>query len=434
MHARTLYNITRTRVFAGVQVTLAALAVLLFISCSNGATIEKIEEIDINGKDPLAFTCLTDNSEQEHNTTRAAQLLTTDFVVSTYKAYNTPNQYPVMTDYHVEYKTSGTAWDGNVRPYWDYTKVTGQYEKYWDYSAFPYRFHAVAPYPTNPAHVTFNDKALTINAPYSMQTSLNGMVTPTDRVAEPYLAAQLQRNPDGRDYDLLSTNHPLEINTGSQARNRYVALPFHHLNSKVRFGIYSTTPWTTANPLYIEGLTIRAYSPNFVTAATGYTATGTTAPGAATVLGSSASEYSWYLATGNSGFTNLVFSSSAAETPLLRFDGGKEVTDNDLSLHQGRSSAYWLQCKDGLMQIPQENVTLCVSFNLNRMDGTLYKSYNDIPIQLADGTRHYNWLSGYLHTYYLIIGGIEDNLEITFTATLTPWEDITGSLTTDLEQ
>ena len=420
--------------FAGVQVTLAALAVLLFISCSNGAIIEDIEEIDINGKDALNFTCLMEDSEKEHNTTRAAQLLTTDFIVSTYKAYSLTTQYPVMTDYHVEYKTSGTAWDGNIRPYWDYTKVTGQYEKYWDYSAFPYRFHAVSPYPTDPAHVTITDKALTINAPYKMQTSLNGMVTPTDREAEPYLAAQLQRNNDGRDYDLLATNHPLEINTGSQTRNRYVALPFHHLNSKVRFGIYSTSPWTTANPLYIEGLTISVYSPDFVTAASGYTSPGTTAPGAATVLGSSASEYSWYLGTGNSGFTDLVFSSFPAETQLLRFDGGKEVTDNDLSLHQGRSSAYWLQCKDGLMQIPQENVTLCVSFNLRTMDGTVYKSYNDIPIQMEDGTRQYNWLSGYIHTYYLIIGEVDHSLEITFTATLTPWENVTGSLSTDLEQ
>lgn len=86
------------------------------------------------------------------------------------------------------------------------------------------------------------------------------------------------------------------------------------------------------------------------------------------------------------------------------------------------------------MQIPQEGVTLCVSFQLCTMDGNVYKTFNDIPIQMEDGTRQYNWLSGYIHTYYLIIGDIEDKLELTFTATLTPWEDISGSLTTDLEQ
>ena len=413
--------------FAGANKALAALAVLLFISCSNSGVLEDINEIDTNGKDPLNFTCLTEDSEREHSSTRAAQLLNTDFRVSTYKAYNTTNQHPVMTDYHVEYKTSGTAWDGNIRPYWDYTKVSGQYEKYWDYSAFPYRFHAVAPNPTNPSSVTLGDASLSITSPYTMQSVHNGMVTPTDRQAEPYIVSQVQRQTDGRDYDFLATDHPREINTTSTTRNRYVALPFHHLNSKVRFGIYSTSPWTTANPLYIQDLTISAYSPGFVTSASGYSAS--------FVLGHPESEQSWYIGTGNSGFHDLTqVQLPTTHTQLLRFDGGKEVTDNDLSLHQGRASAYWLQCKDGLMQIPQEHVQLCVSFKLCTMDGNEYKTFNDIPIQMEDGTRQYNWLSGYIHTYYLIIGDIEDRLEITFTATLTPWEDITGSLTTDLEQ
>lgn len=433
MHARTLYNITRTRVFAGVRGALAALAVLCVISCSKSDVIEQVQNIQPNEIDALKFTCLTQDNESQHNMlalqgkdmTRAAQALTTGFVVSTYKAYGLSNQHTVMNAYNVEYKTTGTAWDGNVRPYWDYTQVNGQYEKYWDYSAFPYRFHAVAPYPSNPADVVMSDVSLAINATYKMQTSHNGMVTPKD--AEPYVVAQVQRNNDGRDYDQFVGR---EINTGSQTRSRYVELPFHHLNSKVRFGIYSTAPWTTDTPLYIEGMTISAYSPDFVTGATGYHSDGT-----APVPGSPASDYSWYLGTGNSGFTGLTKTEqSTTHTELLRFDGGKEVSDNDMSLHQGRSSAFWLQCQQGIMQIPQENVTLCVSFNLCTMDGNIYKSFTDIPIQMEDGTRQYNWLSGYIHTYYLIIGEIEDKLEITFTATLTPWEDVSGSLSTDLEQ
>ena len=408
-----------------------AVLVMIFSACSAESTIQ--EEEDISGStDPLRFTIVRE-SEAQTPTTRAAQELTTGFIVNTYKAYGLSNQFTVMNAYNVEYKTTGTAWDGNVRPYWDYTTVSGQYVKYWDYSAFPYRFHAVAPYPTNPAHLTMSDTQLTINAPYRMQTSHNGMVLPTD--AEPYVVAQVQRNSDGRDYDLIATNHPTEINTNSQTRNRYVELPFHHLNSKVRFGIYSTSPWTTDNPLYIEGLTISVYSPDFVTDATGYTATGTSSPSAATVLGSPASENSWYIGTGNSGFTGLhKVALSTTHTELLRFDGGKEVTGSDLSLHQGRASAYWLQCQQGLMQIPQEHVQLCVSFKLRKMDDTPYKEFNDIPIQMEDGTRQYDWLSGYIHTYYLIIGDIDEQLELTFTATLTPWEDVAGSLTTDLEQ
>lgn len=423
--------------FAKTQVVLAALAVLSIISCSNSGVIEDIHEIEPNGVDALKFTCQAQESEkqqmpgttQSQGMTRAAQDLTTGFIVNTYKAYGLSNQYTVMDAYNVEYKTTGTAWDGNIRPYWDYTKVNGQYEKYWDYSAFPYRFHAVAPYPSNPAHVNMSSTQLTINAPYSMQTSVNGMVLPTD--AEPYMVAQLQRNSDGRDYDLIATTHPKEINTSSQTRNRYVELPFHHLNSKVRFGIYCTSPWTTDNPLYIEGLTISAYSPDFVTKANRYTATGTTT--VPTILGGT--ERSWYIGTGNSGFTELTkVSLPTTHTELLRFDGGKEVSGNNLSLHQGRASAFWLQCQQGIMQIPQEHVTLCVSFKLYNMDGTIYKEFTDIPIQMEDGTRQYNWLSGYIHTYYLIIGDIDEKLELTFTATLTPWEDVSGSLSTDLEQ
>lgn len=427
MFPRTLYNITRTRVSAGAAKALAALAVLLFISCSQNSTIEEIEEINLS-TDPLNFTCLTEGNETEHATRAAGSSpLTSDFMVSTFKAYGLTSQYTVMDNYHVEYKTSGTAWDGTVRPYWDYTKVNGQYEKFWDYSAFPYRFHAIAPYPANPSVITLGDVSLQINAPYSMQQVHNGMVTPENNVAEPYLAAQLQRNADGHDYDHLATTHPKEINTSSTTRNRYVALPFHHLNSKVRFGIYCTSPWTTANPLYIEGLTVKVASSNFITQAAGYDA-GLTS-------GDRISENSWYRGTGNSGFTGLTkVTDPATHTELLRFDGGKEISDNDLSLHQGRSSAYWLQCPDGIKQIPQEDVILYVSLKLMKMDGTLYKEFTDVPIRMEDGTYKYNWLSGYIHTYYLIIGDIDDKLEITFTATLTPWEDVTGSLTTDLEQ
>lgn len=433
MHARTLYNITRTRVPARANGALAALAVLLLMSCASNGVIDEINEIDANGKDPMNFTCIMDDSETTHNApaTRAAQPLTTGFMVSTFKAYNSTLQHTVMDCYNVEYKTSGTAWDGNVRPYWDYTGVSGQYEKFWDYSAFPYRFHAISPYPANTTGFVLSGKKLTIPATYTMQSSHNGMVTPANDVAEPHLVAQVQRDGDGRDYDHLAVTHPREINTGSQTRNRYVALPFHHLNSKVRFGIYCTSLWTTANPLYIEGLSVRVCSRDFVTQANGYSAEGATD----SALGSTDSDNTWYIGTGNSGFQGLTqVTDLTTHTELLRFDGGKDVPDNDLSLHQGRSSAYWLQCPGGIMQIPQQDVILMVSLKLMRMDGTLYKEFTDVPIRMEDGTLQYNWLSGCIHTYYLIIGDIDDKLEISFTATLTPWEDVSGSLSTDLEQ
>lgn len=410
MFARTLHNniITPKVVKASA---LAALGVLLFSACSSDSVIEEIREIDVNGTDKLAFTCLKQDVEQ---TTRAqSQALTTDFMVSTYKAFSTTSQQTVMQKYEVEYRTSGTAWDGTVRPYWDYTQVDGQYEKYWDYSAFPYRFHAIAPYPVDPSAITLSDKSLTINNPYKMQTSLNGLVTPAD--AEPHLVAQVQRDGLGNDLDVFANK---DITGENHTANRYVSLPFHHLNSKVRFAIYCTAPWATANPMYIEGLTLTATSPNFVTQASGYTIANDTD--------------SWYRGTQNSGFIGLT---KQDNVQLFRFDGGVELQDNDLSLHQGQSSAYWMQCPDGIMQIPQEDVSIRASLKLRmRDDGSLKKEFDNIIVRLDDGVTSYDWQSGYIYTYYLIIEEVGEKLEISFTCTLTPWEDVTGSLSTDLEQ
>ena len=375
-------------------------------------------------KDPLAFTCQLDENEQV-NTTRAGsiQYLTTGFMVSTYKAFAMPKQQLVMDKYNVEYKTSGTAWDGTIRPYWDYTGVSGQYERFWDYSNYPYRFNAIAPCPSSPASFVLNDKQLSIPARFEMQSCENGMVTPAD--AEPYMVAQVQRETDGKVFDLMSTKSShmeKEINNSLTTKNRYVALPFHHLNSKIRFGVYGTSPWLTANPVCIEGLSINVSSNNFATQATGYNAVG------------DSGEYSWYRGKGNSGFTNVSYATGSG-LQLLKFDGGANVEGNDMSLHQGVSSVYWLQCQNGIKQIPQEEVSMTVSFTLRKIsDNSLVRSYHNVPIKLDDDTDKYNWQSGYLYTYYLIIGGIEDKLEITFTATLAPWEDISGSLSTDLEQ
>ncbi|MCQ2222184.1 MAG: hypothetical protein MJZ35_00175 [Bacteroidaceae bacterium] len=432
MHARTLFNITRTRKLVNVFMTLAGFAVPMCMSCTSSTTLEDIPEIEPTSVDALTFTCQMQENEKEH-VTRASQSLTTGFAVSTFKAHGFTTQQTVMNGYKVEYKTSGTAWDGTERPFWDYTTVSGQSEKYWDYASFPYRFHAVAPYPSDGHTVTIGDKTLTIIAPYYMQTVTNGVVTPTN--AEPYIVAQVQRNEDGRDYDMFVSGTDNEINKVSQTLNRYVSLPFHHVNSKVRFAVYCTSPWATANPLYIKDLVVSACSTDFVKAATGYTATGT-APSVATDP-----NFSWYVGSGTSGFTGLTkVQLPTTHTPLLTFNGGKSVEGNDLSKHQSRSSAYWLQCPGGIKQIPQEGVQLYVSFELYKkaVDSSAYKTFTNIPVKLelenGDIQDKFNWISGCIHTYYLIISGIEDKLEITFTATLTPWVDVTGSLSTDLEQ
>lgn len=422
---------------AGAWKALAAIAMLGLSACSKSSVIEEVEEIKPIGTDVMSFTGRVQDNEavtRATGGTYGSPMLTTGFMVSTYKLYSTSNQQTVMEKYNVEYKTTGTAWDGNVRAYWDYTQVPGQYERYWDLSGFPYRFHAIAPYPTDPSTVTLNDKTLKIDAPYYYQTVHNGLVqthktdgTVTQDAAEPYMIAQVHRDTEGKDKDLLAAEGKTDINTTSTNKVRTVWMPFHHLNSKIRFGVYSLHPWVTDNFLYIKDLTIRVTSSNFVTAATGYTATCNATS-------------SWRIDTGTSGFTSPTTKNPAdlASTPLFQFDGGKDIEGNDLRECQTQATAFFMQSKGGQVQLPQENVQMAVSFKLYNEAGTKYKQFTDVPIaiQLPDETLQplHTWKPGYIYTYYLIIGGFDDKLEITFTATLTPWEDVSGSLVTDLEK
>lgn len=437
MRARTLYNNTRTRVFAGAGKALAALAVLLLISCSSDTVIKEIPEIDINGTDPIGFSCNVQDNQNKLNMPQPtrAQLLSTGFAVSTYKLYATARQQVVMKDYEVEIGYSGSAWDGSKRPYWDYSNVPGQYERFWDYSGFPYRFHALAPCPKSMTGFVLDDKNIRIPKPYLHQTCINGLVENRDAdcqatniSAEPYMLAQVERRTDGTDRDFLAhTEDKANINTGSTSRNREVWMPFHHLNSKIRFGVYTLHPWASANHLYIKDLTVKVTSNNFVTAATGFEAS----CNASSALIPTSPDY---------GFTGITQKASTQLQPLLHFDGGEDVEGNDLFEAQTQRTAYMLQCPQGIMQLPQRNVQMSVSFELYSPDddSTPYKTYENVPIsiEMPDNTLNplHDWLPGYIYTYYLVISGFDDKLEITFTATLTPWDDVSGSLTTDLEQ
>lgn len=397
------------------------LTIALLAACTSEKVLE--EEQDISGStDPMRFTVTKENLTPAQ---RASNPLTSGFMVSCYKLYNHLNQQTVMPQYEVRYHTTGTAWDGTVRAHWTYDDVDGQYLRYWDYSAFPYRFNAIAPYPANPAGYVLSDASLKVNAPYYAQTCQDGLVAPDDKTAEPHLIAQVERNTDGYDYDLVGS--PSEINNGSTTKNRDVWMPFHHVNSKIRFGIYHTTQWLTNNKTYVKDLHISVVSAPFATGAASYEASGTG---------------SWRIPTGYSGFKTLTTVTPTGSAPheIFTFSGGASVEGNDLTECQSRKTAYFLQCPGGIMQIPQEHVEMTVSFDLCTTDGNVYMSFRDVPVRIEDeddpGTfqNYFDWTAGVLHTYYLVIGQIEDKLKITFTATLVPWEDVTGSLSTDLEQ
>lgn len=371
------------------------------------------------------------SAEEAQSSTTRATALTSGFMVSCYKA-TSGTQQTVMNQYKVDYRVDGWA---NTKQ-WNYIGVDvdgiAQKEKYWDYSNFPYRFNAIAPYPTVKTGFVVSDNKLNINAPYKAQQVSDGVVTNIDGtsdIAEPHMVAQVKRDNDGKDYDIFvgGTDNQIINATNSTTLNRDVALPFHHLNSKVRFGVYSLNPWATDNKLYIKDLTITATTEsgsNFVTAASKYEATGTD---------------SWKNASGNSGFTGLT---KVTNAQLLSFSGldasNNVLEDNDLRKHQGQSSAYFLQCPDGIMQIPQEGVKMSVSLKLMQEGSSeVFKTYTNVPVilKLEDNSTQdkFNWVSGNIYTYYLILD-FDQKLEIQFTATLAPWEDISGSLSTDLEK
>ena len=419
MNARSyIYNVIS--MFGKAVWALSACAVMC--ACATDTIVKEEDDDTPESFDPMNFTCQI--QDDVPTTATRATALTTGFMVSTYKSYAVSGkQQTVMDRYTVEYKTSGTAWDGNVRPYWDYTQVSGQIQRYWDFSNFPYRFHAVAPCPADKSAVKLTDKEVRLDKGYSYQTVTDGVVSPSNADAEPYMLAQVHRAADGVDTDILAQDDQhRNINTSSTSLNREVKMPFHHLNSKVRFAVYCLSPWVTANYLYVKDLTVNVTSSDFVTSASGFEATCTESS-------------SWRPDVSPFGFTGLT--KAASSSTLLSYSGmsnGTPLQDNDLRENQTQKTANFLQCKDGIMQIPQDGVKMTVSLKLLKANHNDYKILADIPIKLDDNTDVFNWKPGYIYTYYLVIGGILDKLEIEFTCTLTPWEDISGSLSTDLEQ
>lgn len=418
MYIRTyIYNVIG--MFGKAVWALSACAVMC--ACATDTIVKEEDDDTPESFDPMNFTCQI--QDDVPTTATRASALTTGFMVSTYKSYAVSyKQQTVMNRYTVEYKTTGTAWDGNERPYWDYTQVSGQIQRYWDFSNFPYRFHAVAPCPDNKSAVTLTDTEVKLDKGYYCQTVTDGVVSPSNDTAEPYMLAQVHRAADGADTDILAQDDEhRNINTSSTSLNREVRMPFHHLNSKVRFAVYCLSPWVTANYLYVKDLTVKVSSLDFVTSASGFEATCTESS-------------SWRPDVSPLGFTGLTKATSSPT--LLSYSGmsnGTPLQDNDLRENQTQKTANFLQCKDGIMQIPQDEVKMTVSLKLLKADQTDYKTLTDVPIRLDD-TEVFNWKPGYIYTYYLVIGGIPDKLEIEFTCTLTPWEDINGSLSTDLEQ
>lgn len=415
--------IRHNQALAGAISALAGVC-LMFLSCSHRKTIDEVTDIN-TGTDPLLFTCSSLSSQPRESGTKA-QLLELGFKVCTWKAFGKDGQFLVMNNYQVDYQLLQNDWNGTTTPVWDYTKVPGQIECFWDYSKFPYRFHAVAPYCTAD-EVSLSESNISINSNYHYQTVTNGLIqtrlgdgSPTEESTERHLVAQLERSADGIDRDLLAKSSGNTIlNNSSTTLHRQVWLPFHHLNSKIRFGVYLLPPWESSYHPFIRNLTISVSSDDFTTQASGY-------------QGSCNSTTGW-----EGDFTGRVLKGSTELTPLLSFDGGAEVEGNDLRLTNSKANAFFLQCRDGIVQIPQENVKMTVSFKMVNEVGTVYRDFKDVPLEYeVNGTAvsSHNWEPGYIYTYYLVIRFVEERPELSFTCSLTPWTDVSGNLSTDLEQ
>lgn len=426
---------------------IIALIALIAAGCST-----EEEDVIVPEKHGITFGMAYDGSETSLSRAGGVEL-EQGFMVSVYKNFGTAEEQLVMDRYEASYNVTpynGSKWNtvgaANTAP--DNFYQT-QYERYWDLSGFPYRFNAVSPCPKDAGNNLITGYELTgttlilpqkqdDNVTYSL-TSHDGELfdsegiprTTAEALAQEKLIAQVSRDSAGVDLDHLQpafnkdgdvTSYTTKI---SQSDNlmRKVALPFHHTNCKVRFGIYSEVDMSAVNePLTINNVTItaRAASPRqrFIDKAFGYR--------------SENPEHDSFL-------------EGAVDWPLTQFNVAlveNVVKTSDLRNHYLKQHAYYFDLpatgKDampdgtpaGLLQVPQKEVELTVRFSINN------EHYN-VPLTFtrSDGTvkTSFDWLMSCRYTYYVIIRSLYP-FEVQCTATIEPWFTVISSdIDTDLE-
>lgn len=410
--------------------------------------LEELEPVKENteSSDPMRFRNVNDNYQATRTDASIPNLLKQGFMVSSYKSFATELQQTVMPMYEVNYETYNSIL-GDVS--WNYiSKVSShhfyqeQFEKFWDYSAFPYHFFAVSPAPIQSGALIsgFNltDKELVIPMRYEYQTCTDGI---TSAGAEPCLIAEVERRPDGRDYDLLARNadntYPKEINYTTQTLNRIVALPFHHVNSKVRFCIYCPDLGDGGEEHQVTDVKIKVRSSSFVTSANYKVDLDEDK----TLMGGS--------------FSGSIYGD---QKTLLTINHGSAQNGNNLyydpTLGQ-QMVKYYFECPNGLWQIPQEGVQLSISFTVaGRFDDNTYlhapgkieydagfTTFKDIPIVLKEPYQDtFVWEKNTYYTYNIIlgpfipaeatypIGGDQTPESIWFTCVVGEWDDVTSDV------
>ena len=433
-----------------LKIISSVLALSWLASCSSDTTITDIP--DYVEQEPLSFSVASSSTSVSR---AASHELEQGFLVSTYKLYGSASQQQTVMDryealYNVGPLYNGSKWNtvGSAGNDPATTLYQTQYERYWDLSAFPYRFHAITPCPKQTsvnALITgfeLSDKKLTIPAitatKYESQTADDGVVTPVT-VTDPYMIAQVERDANGVDWDLLQPQFEADgtlkatrtkISETTANFTRAVPLRFHHINSKVRFAIYTTVQNFPAEALRISNVKISAKNPStlqgkFITNAWGFNSQ---------IDGNQFTETP--LLFGDNFFDKGAYLSMDLEPEQILINN--ESKTYDIKLANERSKAYFFDLPNtgndamadgtpgGLLQIPQKGVELFVEFDINN-------EHYSFQLEVNDNTK-FDWRASCRYTYYIVVKHLVP-FEIAFTATIEPWVTVTSSnIDTDLEQ
>lgn len=380
------------------------------MSCSSNSVLQETEDIS-QAKDPIRFRDVNGDYQATRTNQSIPNLLQQNFMVSCYKNFAKELQQTVMPMYEVNYETYNSQY-GEVS--WNYIPQPNghqfyqdQFERFWDMSAFPYRFFAVSPAPLQSnaliSGFSLTDKELVIPMRYEHQTCTDGVTTAG---AEPCLVAEVERRTTGRDYDLLvkaaDNTYPKEINNSSQTLNRIVALPFHHLNCKVRFCISCPNLGEGGEEHEVTNVEIKARNQGFITSA----------------------KYKAQLEEDKTLMGGRFTDPETTTTPevLLSISEDYEQHQTGNNLYYGTNEPmvkYYFECPNGMTQIPQEGVQLSITFTVKgKFDETTYDTskfsinfdsghttFTDVPITLKDPYQDtFTWEKNTYYTYNIILG------------------------------
>lgn len=450
-----------------LKIISSVLALSWLASCSSDGTITDIP--DYVEQDPLTFSVASSSTSVSR---AASHELEQGFMVSTYKLYGAATQQTVMDRYEASYDKTpyhGSKWNtvGEAGAAPDYFYQT-QYERYWDLSAFPYRFHAITPCPKTSVNALItdfelSDKELIIPGnyqdpegtykyiSYQSQSVTDGVVSPS-YVEDPYMIAQVERDTTGTDWDLLQpqfdangnvTATKTQITSASNTLSRQVPLRFHHINSKVRFGIYTTVTNFPAEALNIKNVKITAKNATtqwqqFITKAAHYSASinGVTDKDNFFDKGSYVNQNGEEVATLINNPTKTADLKSATSREKAYFfnipstkvgvENGVDIFDDIEVQYVEEGITKTRKTPGGLLQIPQKGVELFVEFDINNEHYSFQLEVN--------GNTEFDWRASCRYTYYIVVKHLQP-FEIAFTATIEPWVTVTSSnIDTDLEQ